>query len=59
MFNLSVLTLLRVALAFNFPRMKIRDDALKREQLEYILMLSVLRINCTISEIIALFEFET
>ena len=57
MFNLSVLTLLlRVALAFNFPRMKIRDDALKREQLEYILMLSVLRINCIISEIIALFE---
>ena len=56
MFNLSVLTLLCVALAFNFPRMKIRDDALKREQLEYILMLSVLRINCTISEIIALFE---
>ena len=56
MFNLSVLTLLRVALAFNFPGMKIRDDALKREQLEHILMLSVLRINCTISEIIALFE---
>ena len=57
MFNLSVLTLLlRVALAFNFPRMKIRDDALKREQLEHILMLSVLRINCIISEIIALFE---
>ena len=56
MFNLSVLTLLCVALAFNFPGMKIRDDALKREQLEHILMLSVLRINCTISEIIALFE---
>ena len=56
MFNLSVLTLLCVALAFNFPGMKIRDDALKREQLEYIFMLSVLRINCTLSEIIALFE---
>ena len=57
MFNLSVLTLLCVALAFNFPGMKIRDDALKREQLEHILMLSdVLRRNCTISEIIALFE---